>query len=95
MGRQLRMSRLTSSPITVNTETPTIVSPRKVPAFATSVSDGVRWSSNHRAMSSSHGSIVDSSGWVSSQPQPRTNPQITTQATTDTAVTRFQSPPPS
>ena len=44
IGRQVRFSTLTISPTTTKMDAPTIVSPRYVPAFATSVRSAVRWS---------------------------------------------------
>ena len=83
IGRQVRFTTLTISPTTTKMDAPTIVSPRYVPAFAASVRSAVRWSANHRATSSSIGSMEDSSGCVSSQPQPTTSAQITSHATTE------------
>ncbi len=80
IGRQVRFTRLTISPTTTKMDAPTIVSPRYVPAFAASVRSAVRWSANQRATSSSIGSMEDSSGCVSSQPQPTTSAQSTSHA---------------
>ena len=93
IGRQVRFSTLTISPTTTKMDAPTIVSPRYVPAFATSVRSAVRWSANQRATSSSIGSMDDSSGCVSSQPQPTTSAQMTSQASTARTATCFQPGP--
>ena len=89
-GRQLRFHTDSAIATTAATPAPTGVSPSNVPASASVVSVGVRWSANHRDTSLSHGSTPERSGPVISQPMARTAPRITAQATSTIAEVESQ-----